>query len=152
MSLWIIGIGNSQRRDDGIGPFVAERLRQIFCGRRDIHIRAQQALDPVLLEDLKDAVRVVFVDATAQRLSAGWIWTLVEPRDGSGPFEAHDLQAPALLALLQTWYNRSPDAWMVAIQGEDFDVGEGLSPEARHRAVRVVEEIAALAGNGNIEC
>jgi len=37
---WIIGYGNPQRRDDGIGPYIVNRLQPLFKHRKDVHLLA----------------------------------------------------------------------------------------------------------------
>ena len=54
-STWIIGYGNPHRRDDGIGPYVVERLSRDLWGERDIVLRSLHQLDPVLAEEVQGA-------------------------------------------------------------------------------------------------
>jgi hydrogenase maturation protease len=142
-SLWIVGYGNPQRRDDGIGPYAAIRLRDHFSGMPFIHVRPYPQLDPALVEDLKDVGGVLFIDATVEPLAAGWQRTPLKPSVDEWPYLVHDFEAPLLLGLIKVFYGRCPEAWMVSVQGEDFGFGEGLSDGARQRAD---EAVIAIAG------
>jgi len=143
-SLWIVGYGNPQRRDDGIGPYAAARLRDLLSGMAAVHVRPYHQLDPVLIEDLKEVGGVWFIDATVASLAAGWQRSPLQPRIDEWPYLAHDLQPSLLLGLIRAFYGRCPEAWMVSVQGEDFGFGEGLSDGARKRADAAVIAIAGF--------
>lgn len=142
-SVWIVGYGNPQRTDDGIGPYAADQLRDAFSGSPSIQVRSCHQLDPALVEDLKDAGGVLFIDATVEALAGGWKRIPLEPRIDEWPYVVHDFDAPLLLGLIKAFYGRCPAAWMVSVQGEDFGFGEGLSEGARQR---VHEAVNATAG------
>jgi hydrogenase maturation protease len=154
--LWIVGYGNPQRRDDGIGPYAASRLKDSLSGMRSIHILPCHQLDPTLVEDLKDVGGVLFIDATVEPLVAGWQRRALYPSIDEWPFMVHDFKAPLLLGLIKALYSRCPEAWMVSVQGEDFGFGEGLSDRARLRANEAVDAIAGsvrscrLSGSPNL--
>jgi len=139
--LWIIGYGNPQRRDDGIGPYVVERLAEAWGNRKDIRFRAMHQLDPALAEELQHAGRMIFVDATLAKLEEGWQCAEVCTQPGTMPRTTHWMDPSFLLRILDSVYHRSPRAWLVSIQGEDFGFGEGLSPEAGTRAEKAILEI-----------
>ncbi len=143
-SLWIVGYGNPQCRDDGIGPYAAIQLRDLFSGMPSIHVRPCHQLDPVLVEDLKDAGGVLFIDATVEPLAGGWQRRPLQPKIDEWPYLVHDFEAPLLLGLIKAFYGRCPEAWMLSVQGDDFGFGEGLSDGARKRAD---EAVIAIAGS-----
>jgi hydrogenase maturation protease len=141
-SLWIVGYGNPQRRDDGIGPYAAIRLRDLLSGTRSVHVRPCHQLDPTLVEDLKDAGGVLFIDATVEPLADGWQRSALQPGIDEWPYLVHGFQAPLLLGLIKAFYGRCPEAWMVSVQGDDFGFGEGLSDGARQRTHEAVKAVA----------
>ncbi|MEW6615558.1 MAG: hydrogenase maturation protease [Thermodesulfobacteriota bacterium] len=140
-SIWIIGYGNPQRRDDGIGPYAVTKLREILKHREEIHFFAPHQLEPDLAFELKDAALIIFVDAAMNELRGGWEWTRVEPELRSLSYLTHHFNPAFLLGLLQSLYNENPEAWMISVQGEDFDIGEGLTKEVEDRVSEVVAEI-----------
>jgi hydrogenase maturation protease len=142
--LWVIGYGNPQRRDDGSGCSVAARLDRLFGPESGVSIRTMHQLDPVLVEDLRDAEEVLFVDATVQPTPEGREWLRLCPDAEALPHESHHLGPGLLLGLIQRLYGRCPKGWLVSVQGEDFGFGEGLSREGRIRAKQVTREIASF--------
>jgi len=138
---WIVGYGNRQRRDDGIGPHVVEGLRGALQHRKDVHLLALPQLSADLVEDIKEADQILFVDATIAKPGGGWKWCEVHPEMRLLPYLTHHVDPAFLLGLMKRLYNRAACAWLVSIHGSDFGFGEGLSPEAAGAADRVSLEI-----------
>jgi hydrogenase maturation protease len=141
---WIIGYGNVQRRDDGIGPYIVGRLRPIFANRRDVHLRVSHQLEPDLIEPLKNANTILFVDAAIHRGVAGRRWMVIQPELKTMPCLGHLVSPAFILGWLQCLYHRCPTAWLVTIEGYDFSFGSSLSPMAQKRAEQAIGEITAL--------
>jgi hydrogenase maturation protease len=139
--LWIVGYGNPQRRDDGLGPYVISLVEERLEGRPGIRTLGAHQLVPELCEDLKDAGQILLIDAALEENSRGWRWRNVEPELSGWPSLSHGVSPGVLLGLLQSFYEKSPPTWLISIQGKDFDFGEELSPEAEERARKVAEEI-----------
>lgn len=142
--IWIIGYGNPQRRDDGIGAYVVAELNEILKGKQGIETLAVHQLGPDLVWDLRNAKLILFIDATMSELKEGWQWTIVEPELKNLPYLSHYFDPAFLLGLLQSIYVESPEAWMISVEGRDFDIGEGLTKEAQNRACMVAAEILKL--------
>jgi hydrogenase maturation protease len=138
----IIGYGNPFRRDDGIGVFVAERLRGMLP--QGTRILTLHQLDPVLLDEVQGSDLVVFVDATGEQLVNGRQWGKVRPETRGFAHTTHHLKPSLFLSLLSSLYHKEPETWLVSVQGEDFGHGEGLTKEAQARALKACREIAGL--------
>jgi hydrogenase maturation protease len=149
-SLWIVGYGNPQRRDDGIGPYVASRLKDLLSSMQTLHVWPCHQLDPAMAEDLKEAGVVWFIDATVEPLVSGWQRSALHPSIEAWPYMVHDFEAPLLLGLMKAVYGRCPEAWMVSVQGDDFGFGEGLSDGARQRADEAVNAIAGFVRSSRL--
>ncbi|MEM2983413.1 MAG: hypothetical protein QXH17_09670, partial [Candidatus Bathyarchaeia archaeon] len=52
-----------------------------------------------------------------------------------------------ILGLLKSIYRKMPRSWLISIQGEDFDFGEGLSVLAEERAEKVASGIYSFLEN-----
>ena len=139
---WIIGYGNPQRRDDGIGPYIVNRLQPLFKHRKDVHLLVFHQLEPDIIDTLKTADTLVFVDASVDALTEGRLWVQVQPELNPMPFLIHESAPAFILGLLQCLYHRHPKTWMVSVEGSDFGFGNGLSSDARKRAEQVIGEIA----------
>lgn len=143
--LWVIAYGNPDRRDDGCGWHVAEKLRSSLPENTGTTIRTLHQLDPVLAEELGDAREVIFVDATVEELANGSQWERVMPETGLLPLMTHHLRPSFLLGLALSVWGRCPEAWLVTVGGQDFELGEGLSPEVEKRVEKVAREIISFA-------
>jgi hydrogenase maturation protease len=140
-SAWIIGYGNPHRKDDGIGPYVVEQLSRDLGDRLGITLRSLHQLDPVLAEEVQAAGLLILVDATVEPLERGLQWARVQPKQDLPVCDTHHLQPEGLAGLLESLYQRSPEMWVVSVQGSDFGFGEGLSFEAQEKAQRASAEI-----------
>jgi hydrogenase maturation protease len=146
---WIVGYGNRQRRDDGIGPHVVEGLKGALQHRKDVHLLALPELRSDLVEVLREADRLVFIDATIDNLEDGRKWCRLRPDLGKLPYLTHHVDPAFLLGLMETLYSRAACAWMVSIHGSDFGFGEGLSPAAARTVERVSREILKFICRNN---
>jgi hydrogenase maturation protease len=140
LQFWIIGFGNSQRRDDGIGLWVIDNLKRRMEDIEWIKLVALHQLGPELAEDISVANGVIFVDAAIAPQPGGYSCVALAPVAQAHLF-AHGLTPASLLGLAQLLYDRSPPAWMVSVEGSDFDFGEGLSAAALDHAARATQEV-----------
>jgi len=146
---WIVGYGNRERRDDGIGPYVVEKLKASLEMKMNVRLLTLPQLSADMAAELQEAERILFVDATIDNLEGGWKWSRLEPEMKVLPYLTHHVDPAFLLGLMEALYGRSVCAWLVSIHGSDFGFGEGLSPEAAGRADRVCLEILEFIGNIN---
>lgn len=140
--LLVIGYGNTLRRDDGVGPKVAEAVeaRQL----PGVRVIVCHQLTPELAEPISRARTAVFVDADAKAKGEAALREL-EPGD-AGQILAHATDPRSLLALAKQIFGRSPQAWALAIPVEDLGFGDGLSQRAAAGLEVAVEKIRSLAG------
>jgi hydrogenase maturation protease len=125
----IIGYGNPLRGDDAAGPIAAGRL-----GGLAVH-----QLTPELAEAIAQAGAVLFLDADATLAPGEISVTRIEPAPSH---LNHDATPQGLLALAREVYGAAPQAWLIGMGGECYELREGLSPAAR----RAVERAVAAAG------
>ncbi|HUZ28896.1 MAG TPA: hydrogenase maturation protease [Solirubrobacteraceae bacterium] len=140
----VIGVGSRWRQDDGAGLQVARQLRALEVP--SLEVLAREGDQAGLLEDWRDAHQVVIVDAASSGSRPGTI-------------HRHDAAAgllPARLSRTSTHafgvaeaielaraLGRLPRSLLVyAIEGETFQVGEGLSASMREAVDRLVAELA----------
>jgi len=134
----IIAIGNSLRRDDGAGTYVAEKVRvppnfQVFNAGQ----QPESFVETVI--SLKPAA-VVFIDAADFGGSTGEIRTIPEAAIPDTGMSTHALSLKFVYALLKE--NTGARITFIGIQTADIGFGEGLSPEIR----RACDTIIALLG------
>ena len=125
----VLGYGNTLRADDGAGHVVAERLAASTPPEAPaVEVLTAYQLTPELAMDLADAERVLFIDASAELAPGQVRMAAVDARDvATGPIN-HHLTPQRLMALTEAMFDRTPQAWTLAVGVADLSVGEGLSP------------------------
>jgi hydrogenase maturation protease len=132
----VIGFGNSLAGDDAAGPEAVSLLRR----RPGLIVRIVEQLTTELAADIAAADRVVFVDASTGGTQVSI--TPVEPQ-ACAP-DAHVLSPQAMLHLAGVLFGRTPPAVVVAIPGQRFEMGDGLSAPVRRHIPRAVDAIEGL--------
>ena len=124
----LIGFGNTLRRDDGAGPELVGRIAARFS-EGALRVLCCHQLTPELAATLCDPAisAVVFVDAAV----GGSISMHQIDEKSTGAHQGHHVDPAYLLHLARWLYGRAPDAWMATVPGDDFGMGEGLSPACR---------------------
>ena len=122
----VYGIGNPGRRDDGLGPALVELLEAARLEGVDLDSNYQLNIEDALACSKHDTV--IFADAS-ETAETPFAFIRLEPSREIA-FTTHELSPAAVLALCEELYGRRPQAWVMAIRGHEWDIGEGLSPEA----------------------
>jgi len=123
----IIGIGNTLRQDDGLGPAVVEGLRARLDDSR-VELLAPPCLTPELAASIWKARRVIFVDAS-EGLAAGEIeHRSVECDERADVSLVHFLTPEALLVWTGRLYGCVPlaEIWLMGV--EQTGLCEELTP------------------------
>jgi hydrogenase maturation protease len=127
--LLVIGIGNSGRQDDGLGWEFLDRVQAAGAlPARFEYCYQLQVEDAVLIST---AERVVFVDSFRGRLPHGFLWKECEARS-EVEFTSHVLPPQEVVFLCQRLYASKPEAYVLQIQGESWELATGLSDAARN--------------------
>lgn len=137
----VIGYGNTLRRDDGVGPQVAEWIEG--RGFPGVQTLSRHQLTPELADPISRARQVVFVDASLDASATQVRVRRVQAR-GDHQVMAHTVSPHGLLHLAQSVFNAAPSAWLVEIPVQDTGIGEALSPRAQtgvHQAVEIIERL-----------
>ena len=123
----LIGYGNPGRRDDGLGPMLAQALEG--AGLAGLEVDSDYQLT---VEDAEAVARhdvVVFADASVNGPEP-FEWRSIEP-GGSPGFSSHSVEPEAVLMLAKTLFGKTPKAYLMGIRGYEFnEFGEGLSEKA----------------------
>jgi hydrogenase maturation protease len=137
----VLGIGNPGRGDDGLGARAAERVAALSLPGVAVDANYQLNVEDALACSAQDVV--VFVDA-AKGLRRPFKMARLDPEaDGpAAPAMTHSLGPGAVMALTRQLYGKAPEAWILAIRGRAWEIGEGLSPRA---AADLDEAVAFLA-------
>lgn len=129
--LLVVGLGNPSRGDDALGPAFVERATALLEDRilrGEIELLTDFQLQIEHAMDLEGRARVVFVDASVgvdtfelSRVSAR----------AQRSHTTHAMSPEALLATYRDVLGEPPAAWVLAIGGDRFELGEPLSSAAR---------------------
>ena len=141
VSLLVIGYGNTLRRDDGVGPKLADAVAALALPGVQALVRPQ--LTPELAEPISQARLVVFVDAAVD-LPREVRFRKLTPAE-SCQIMAHAADPSTMLALARDVFGRAPEAWWLTIPVEDLDFGEELSAQAKAGSIVALDKIRALA-------
>ncbi|NEQ48081.1 MAG: hydrogenase maturation protease [Leptolyngbya sp. SIOISBB] len=144
----VIGYGNPQRGDDGIGQAVVSQVQALNLP--EIEACTVTQLTPELSSKLAAADCAIFVDAC--KLASADI--RVRPITACGsetsgsvvPASGHSCDPCSLLALASSAYGHCPQAWWVEVPATDFTVGNALSAVAEQGVTQALGEIKALIG------
>ena len=148
MKVVVIGLGNTHRRDDGVGPAVAaEVAADCPAGVRVVTC----AVEPTAVLDAWDGADLAVVidaaggaDAVAGRVRR----CTIDEVAGPGALTSHDLDLVQTYELARVLGRAPQRVVVVSVDAADLGHGEGLSPvvaQAVPKAVAVVR--AALAGD-----
>jgi hydrogenase maturation protease len=147
-SYLVIGYGNDLRSDDAVGQRVAEIVATWEIP--NLRSLAIHQLTPELAANLADVDLAIFVDACEQKTSKEVQIVAIEP-NLSGTLTAHSADPRSLLALTQAVYSRTPQALWVLIPGENFEVGDRLSPFAETSMAIGLERIQQLISKSKVK-
>ena len=129
-SCCVVGYGNAQRRDDGLGPYVINKLSQVLGQGAGVLLMARDQLDPDLVEDLRDAGEIILVDATIDYLPDGWQrfpWRPGWMRPRTSPTSSG---LNTCWALLAGFITKSPPAGWFPFKARISAWGGGFRPPA----------------------
>lgn len=130
--LLIIAVGNRSRGDDAIGPLLLEQLQQAEALNTDVEFLEDFQLQVEHALDLKSRYGVLFIDAALPDVVDA---VTLEPISSNQDvlLTSHSLRAEAVLHVSTTINGYEPLSWQLAIEGQCFDLGEGVSGAGRLR-------------------
>ncbi len=138
MTILVIGIGHPYRRDDGIGPAVAEAVGGL----------AHHGEGMDLMERWSGCDRLVLVDATCSGAAPGAILVFdastADLPTGLLPKGSHVIGPAEGIAMARLLGRLPPAVWVVGVEGADFSPGEGFSPAVAAALPLAVAEVERL--------
>jgi hydrogenase maturation protease len=149
----LLAIGNESRGDDGLGPLLLRRLgawldSEGLAGEVELIEEFQLQIENTL--DLKGRELVLFIDAGKDTPSPYTFYQAVNKR-----LEGHTTHAVAPETLLGVYAmvhgEAPPPAFILCIRGDQFELGEPLSPLAQQRLDEACEFACRLFENANLQ-
>lgn len=124
--LLVFAYGNPSRGDDALGPLLLERLEALDLPEVELLTDFQLQVEHAI--DLQGRERVLFIDASVSCSPPFALSRLAPAKDSS--FTSHAMSPAAVLQACLELYGEVPPAWLLAVRGEHFELGEPLSPAA----------------------
>jgi hydrogenase maturation protease len=140
----VLAVGNPSRGDDAIGPALAARIEEARLPGVEVIVDFQLQVENAL--DLAGRERVIFVDA-----GAGTPEPFELRRVAAAAEFLHTSHALAPEAVLATYRRvtgeEPPEAWLLCVRGESFELGEGLSAAATDHLEAAWRHLESLLGS-----
>lgn len=140
----VIGVGNPERGDDGVGRAVARRLSEM--GLRGVEIIEAEGEATALLAAMQKSPVVFLIDACVSGAQAGTVRRidlaqspLPEAQYG---VSSHGFGLAEALGLAAALGTLPPRCVLYAIEGQSFDRGAPLSNPVRAAVDRVVSSLS----------
>ncbi|RXP53642.1 hydrogenase maturation protease [Lutibacter sp. HS1-25] len=123
----IIGIGNNTRQDDGLGwCFLDALVKNGFNEEKLLYKYQLMVEDTDLIAKYKT---VFFVDANKTALNEGFLIEKLTPSKKVS-FSTHAVPPNQILNLCETIYHKKPTAYLIKIEGYEWDFKIELSKKA----------------------
>lgn len=131
----IFAVGNESRGDDALAPLLLRELDTWLAANglsaqvellEDFQLQVEHAMD------MRGRKLVLFVDA-GMNTPAPFLFTRLQANE-TPVLYSHALEPAALMNVYRQFYGEAaPDAFVLCICGERFELGEGLSAAATGR-------------------
>jgi len=146
----LVGVGNPLRRDDGVGPWIVEAVREAAAGTGLALVDAQDVPEnfvPAIARG--EALNVVFVDAVAADGAPGTVvFSLLADLAETGSCSTHKLALSLSGKFLEA---AGKKAYLLGIVPGDIDFGEGFTPEVARAAASVRDAILGAIAASRLE-
>lgn len=137
----LIGIGNNCRGDDGLGWKFVELIETMGLDFIDHEYRYQLQVEDAALISEYDVV--YFVDASYEKLDKGFELRPCLASDEE-QVSTHAQSPGAILKLANNLYQKYPEAYVLAISGESWELQNSLSEAAERNLVEATSFFAEL--------
>ena len=123
----LIGIGNSGRKDDGLGWKFLDYIGRTEKFKGKIEYRYQLQIEDAELIQHFDTV--IFVDAWQTEKDKAFEWGKCEPVDNL-LFSSHELNPETVVYMCHDLYQKFPNCYCLKIKGYSWKLELGLSKKA----------------------
>ncbi len=141
----IAGIGNLYRKDDGIGVIISRAIKDRINTKNDLKVDVVEISEPSLLIDvLHNYDKIIIIDAIRSNSidTIGTVHILnYKDIDDKCIASTHTIDLRDLLILTGTIYSINMDFTLIGIEGKDFSMGEGLSPELMDKISNIISTV-----------
>lgn len=132
----IIGIGNNTRQDDGLGWCFLDLLEQEGFNEENLLYKYQLMVEDAEL--IAEYDTVFFIDANKAHSKDGFLIERIYPAEKVA-FSTHAVPPNQILNLCETIYHKKPKAYVVKIDGYEWDFKIELTKAAQTNLNKVFE-------------
>ena len=132
----LFGIGNSGRQDDGLGWAFLDLLNKNEFEKASFEYKYQLQIEDAEL--ICNYNIVIFVDASKNELINGYKFYTCKPSNKHS-FSTHALLPETILYLSEHLYDHKPKAYILEIQGYEWELKSGLTKTASENLNKAVE-------------
>lgn len=149
----VIGYGNADRQDDGVGWHILKNLAEregyqiaddpgspIEIEGNNVDLIFLLQIIPELAETISHYKRVCFVDAHTADIPEEISWFKLHPEYEKSPL-THHMSPKTVLSISATIYGSVPEAILVSVRGFSFEFSQELSPKTAVLAQKATEKI-----------
>jgi hydrogenase maturation protease len=146
----LVGLGNPYRRDDGVGPWIAEAVRPA-AGRSSLRVfNVEDVLENFVFQIAgEDCRNVVIVDAAAGGGEPGTV--VFGPLGDFAEAGSVSTHKPALELSGKILESAGKSVFLLGVVPEDLGYGPGLTPKVQESAVRLRDLFLRAAGQAGEE-
>jgi hydrogenase maturation protease len=138
LKILVLAIGNSGRSDDGLGWRLGDMVTALNLHEVTVEYRYQLQVEDA--QFITQFEVVIFADATEQQIDKGFSFSKCIPAN-TYFYSSHRQSPETVLYLSNELYGKFPEAWVLAISGYYWELGEGLSNHALQNVVKAFEAI-----------
>jgi len=142
----ILGVGNRDRGDDGVGPLAAEKLAlDPVLKRLGVEARSHSGEGASLMDLWRGHDRVIVIDAMKSGARLGHVLRFdaaarrLEP--GTFRYSSHLFSLAEAVEMARVLGQLPKEMIVFGIEGRKFGFGAALSPSVAKALVRVVAEV-----------
>lgn len=136
----VIGIGNTGRQDDGLGWLVIDHILKDYKGV-DKEYRYQLQIEDAELASHYS--KVFFVDATKEQIDKGYYLKKCKASIRHG-VSSHALHPETIMGLTNDLYDNYPEAFILGIQGYQWELEIGISEKAKNNLKKAIEALSKM--------
>ncbi len=140
----VIGIGNKDRRDDGVGLIIAGHIKSMNLPAVEVDLEAKECSG--LIDKWKGADIVILVDAAYSGKEPGTVLRFDARNETIPPgiftrFSTHAFSVVDTIELAHAIQEIPPHLVVYGIECKTFDRGVGLSPAVENAVEPVIKKI-----------
>ncbi len=155
MKVCVIGVGNILMQDEGVGPKVAEILRNNYTFQPNIEIIDGGTLGLDLLPYIENYKKILLIDVVNFQEKPGFIKILKGeeiPPYLKTKLSVHHVGVQDLLEVARLMDIMPEELILVGIQPESIDLGLDLTPTIAGRLNLLIEEVLKILESWGIKC